>query len=608
MVKINQLLVVLVTHLFTTSVFAQTQNDSTLTNYLNQVQQTYETGSYEELKKLFKYEGQPALIDWIQKYEVSRQQAEVQLIEANQDSATVLMFCKATAPHPVTASSFQSRLSGFYKLIRAKDEEWQIVDKVAIDRSNAIKRHSLSIEVDPGVKMDVSDTLLINVADPLGFWMTLNSNAEVRQVYLGGEEINFTFRSGLLWIKQTDIQNGELFISYVLGSEAFNMPEQIRFAKEYAYLRQNFWHPMLKYGSTKNIADFSINVQIPASYQLTTSFPVTSKVHNGTRYIRSKSTYPAEDLALLYDKEWEVEQREFPPMIFEIFATSDYTPSKDTVFRIMKETTDVLTAKFGSSLSNYFGLAQSRLLNGSSWTAKTNSLFISLENGGEPIKKDPKPGAVVAHEISHGWTNPTGPARLFLMEGWATFVETYFLQKAYGDSAVHAFWQHQKNWYTDYLDNETSLWEDNTNSGVSYSKGSWVLKILRDRLGEKTFEAGFKNYIQNTITQDKDIYAFSESMSAAAGYDLWPMLETWLKSRHIPEVKAMIQDGHLVIEQTGDDVFQFPLEVALKTKGGVRTQTYTIQERKTQYSIDNPEEVTDVQVDPNDEMLLTVVE
>ena len=590
----------------TITALAQPQYDPELTTYLNQVQQTYETGNQEELKALFTYEGQSTWLDRIQSLEPSRQQGSSTIIEANEDSATVLMFFKAVVSHPYVATMLQSELSGFYKL--RKDSVWHIADKVAIDRANRIRQHGLNIVIDPGVAMQVVDTLLIDVGDPLGFWMTLNSKANVTQAIFQGEEVDFTFQSGLLWVDKTDVQGGELIVTYSLDTAAFNTAEQIRFAKEYAYLRQNFWHPMLKYGSTKDIADFSITVQIPAEYQLSTSFPVTSSVQDGIKYIQSKSTYPAADLALLYDNAWEVEQREYSPMTFEIFATSDYVPQKNNLFNTLEETYDFLVSKFGKCLGNYFGAAQSRPLKGTYWSGKTNSIVISAENGGDAIFKEPIPRAVVAHEMSHAWTQPTGPARLFLMEGWAMFIETYFIRRAYGDSTIQVFWQIRRKRYFDNHDSNTSLWEDENNSGVSYEKGAWVLKILRDQLGERVFEQGFKNYIQNTITPDKGIHAFAKSMSVAAGFDVWPMLETWLKSRHIPEVKAQVDDGQLVVAQTGEDVFEFPLEIRLVTASDTITQTYAINKKISRFPLNHADDITAVRIDPNNEMLLTVRE
>ena len=606
MTQIKPLLVLLVTHLFAASGFAQIPIDSSLATYLKQIQQTYETGSIKELKNLFVYKGQSAWLDWIQTTDLSRQQGVTRIIEANEDSATVLMFFKAAVAHPYFSTMFQSGLSGFYKLRR--NQKWRIADKVAIDRANRIRQHALNIAIDPGIVMQVIDTLLIDVADPLGFWMTLNSKANVTQVALQGKEIDFTFQSGLLWISETDIQGGKLSVTYSLDTTALNSSENAYFGKDYAYLRQDFWHPMMRYGSTHDIADFSISIQIPADYELTTSFPVASQIRNGTRYIQSESTYPAADLALLYDQEWEAKKRQHASITFEIFATPDYKPKKDTLFEELTSTYDLLTSRFGKSPAHYLGVAQSRVIRSNGWHGRTNSIITSWSRGEYNMIQEPHPKAIVPHEISHTWTDPTGRARMFLMEGWATFIEPYFLRKTFGDSTVQAFWKFHEEHYLKEFDGNTSLWEDENNNGVSYSKGAWVLKIIHDWLGEKTFEAGFKNYIQNTITQEKDIYAFAKSMSAAAGFDIWPMLETWLKSRHIPEVKAWVQDGHLVIEQTGDDIFQFPLEVRLEAASDSLTQTYTVDKKTSRFPVDNAEAITNIHLDPHDEMLLTVRE
>ena len=69
-----------------------------------------------------------------------------------------------------------------------------------------------------------------------------------------------------------------------------------------------------------------------------------------------------------------------------------------------------------------------------------------------------------------------------------------------------------------------------------------------------------------------------------------PCWKTWLKSEHIPEVKALVQGGQLVIEQMGKDVFQFPLEVALRTNRGVHTQRYTIKERSINFLSRTPKQ------------------
>ena len=606
--KIKLFFMLAVALALTTAATAQPQGDPELTTYLNQLQQNYQTGSPEELKALFGFNGQSGLVDLVTEYEIPRRRGKIQLINAEPDSAIALLTFGLNTSNSDLATFISSGLSGFYRLAK-NNQGWHLIDRIKIDRSNRIKSHRLGIVVEPGKVVRITDTLLVDATDALGFWVTLNSGARILEVRFQDEKADFFFADGLLWVNKTSENNALLTLEYALDAEALNDEEHLYFTSEYGLLRQNYWHPMFDYGSAQGVADFTVHAQIPIRYQLTASLPMSSYVHNGTRYIQSQSTYPTEDLALLYDAEWVVEQRQHQSTTLEIFATADYRPTRAALFDNLQHAYDLLSAKFGKCPGDYQGTVQARMLPGDGWFARTNSIIISRDRGEYNLMSSPAPRAILAHEVSHAWTNPTGPASLFLIEGWATFVETYFLREAFGDTTVHRFWKTQKEYYleSDY-EGKTSLWEDNTNNGVSYSKGAWVLKILRDQLGERVFEQGFKNYIQNTITPDKDIYAFAKSMSVAVGFDVWPMLETWLKSRHVPEVKAYVNNGQLVVEQTGEDIFQFPLEVQLKTASDTITQTYAINKKISRFPLNRADDITAVRIDPNNEMLLTVRE
>lgn len=606
MTKNKRFLAPLVALVLTTTVNAQPVNEPELTTYLNQLQQTYKTGSPEELKEVFGFDGQLGLVDLVIEYEIPRRSGKIQVVKAEPDSAIALLTFGLNTSNSDLATFISSGLSGFYQLAK-NDQDWHLTDKIKIDRANQIKDHRLGVAIEPGKVVRIVDTLLVEATDPLGFWVTLNSGAQIAQVDFQGQKVDFFFQDGLLWVDKTNRDSALLRLEYLLDAEALNDEEHLYFTSEYGLLRQNYWHPMFDYGSAQGVASFTVHAQIPARYQLTTSLPMNSYVRDGTRHIQSRSIYPTEDLALLYDAEWLVEQRQHQSTTLEIFATADYRPTRAALFDNLQHAYDLLSDKFGKCPGDYQGTVQARMLPGDGWFARTNSIIISRDSGEYNLMSFPAPRAILAHEVSHAWTNPTGPASLFLIEGWATFVETYFLREAFGDTTVHRFWKTQKEYYLegDY-EGKASLWEDNTNNGVSYSKGAWVLKILRDQLGERVFEQGFKNYIQNTITPDKDIHAFAKSMSATAGSDVWPMLETWLKSRHIPEVKAYVNNGQLVVEQTGEDIFQFPLEIQLKIADKTIAQTYSIDEKISRFPLNSIEAVTAIQIDPDNRMLLTV--
>lgn len=143
-------------------------------------------------------------------------------------------------------------------------------------------------------------------------------------------------------------------------------------------------------------------------------------------------------------------------------------------------------------------------------------------------------------------------------------------------------------------------------AGYLNYKGSWVFKILKDLLGEDVFEDGLTKYIQNSITPEKDIHAFAKSMSAAAIFEVWPILEPWLKSTHIPEVKAYTQNGHLIIDQLSG-VFHFPLEIQIKFDQKTHANTYLVTEKSNKYPLDiNYSDVTAITIDPNQQMLLKI--
>ena len=591
--------------IFSLSVLAQNRNNH-LREFLDTFQKVYESGTYDDLQALFPGDEQKQLVAYIQQLEIPRSQGITEVIQQNQDSAIVFLTTQAETSHPLLNTMIPSGLSGFYRL--QKDQQgWHLTEKIPIDRNNRITRQNLDVEVLPGEKLKVRDTLTIDIADSLGFWMTLHNHADISNVQLNNTETDFFFESGIFRLNSRKTDHATLVITYAIDAKFLRSDENPNFENSYGLIRQNNWHPMFDYGSKNDIADFLLKVKIPANYHLTTSFAQVEQVDDTVRTIYARSPYRTSDVALVYDNAWEVEKHQYEGITIEIFTTPDFQPSRNTLLNQAKETYDLLASKFGPPPGDYLGVAQQRASPYSGWFARTNDIIISYGNGGDNLKAKPWPRAYLAHEVSHAWTVPSGPARLFLMEGWATYIETYFLQEAYGDSTVQLFWDKQREAYLegDY-EGKISLWNDATNSGVSYYKGSWVFKILKDLLGEDVFEDGLTKYIQNSITPEKDIHAFAKSMSVAASFEVWPILESWLKSTHIPEVKAYTQNGHLIIDQL-NGVFHFPLEIQIKSDQETHMDTYLVTEKSNKYPLEvNYSDVTAITIDPNQQMLLKI--
>ncbi len=197
--------------------------------------------------------------------------------------------------------------------------------------------------------------------------------------------------------------------------------------------------------------------------------------------------------------------------------------------------------------------------------------MIAGRNGRAPSVPAPAPRAFVGHELAHRWTRPTGPGAFFLMEGWATFAESYVLADEYGAEVVQRFWESQRTLYDrGGFDGVASILADDANSGVSYAKGAWILRMLRDDVGAEAFERGMRAYMALPAGTEADVAAFTRAMSAATGRDVGALLRPWLEERSIPLVRAEIGVDRIVLRQ-GLPLFDISVEIEIH-EGPTRTR------------------------------------
>jgi aminopeptidase N len=103
----------------------------------------------------------------------------------------------------------------------------------------------------------------------------------------------------------------------------------------------------------------------------------------------------------------------------------------------------------------------------------------------------------------------------------------------------------------------------------SYEKGSWVLHMLRNELGDSVFKKSIREYYRlygNSIAGTEDLKNVFEKVS---GNDLDDFFRQWLYEPGIPRIRvtwkydASSKKINITIEQQQSEIFSFPLEIGV---------------------------------------------
>lgn len=225
---------------------------------------------------------------------------------------------------------------------------------------------------------------------------------------------------------------------------------------------------------------------------------------------------------------------------------------------------------------------------------------------------------LMAHEIAHQWfgdaVSEKSFAHLWLSEGFATFLTNYYFEKRYGWEVARERWEKAREEVAGFAKYSQQPVVDSTKDLMSllnpnsYNKGAWVLQMLRNEVGDKSFQKIIQTYYQHNKggnAETNDLKGIAENIS---GRNLSWFFDQWLHRPGIPvvSVKSYWEKEilTLTITQLQGAHFQFPLEFLVEGEDGRQLRIKETITSGKQFSRHNVAfRIKKITVDPDSKLL-----
>jgi len=217
---------------------------------------------------------------------------------------------------------------------------------------------------------------------------------------------------------------------------------------------------------------------------------------------------------------------------------------------------------------------------------QSKTIFGGMENASaifyfEESVTSPGIEELMAHEIAHQWFGDGASEKsfwhLWLSEGFATYMTNLYLENKYGTDTLKKrlladrkkVLEFEKKRLTPVVDSAVKSDYMQLLNANSYEKGSWVLHMLRRKLGDDLFWKGIQNYYTKYRGGNANTDDLRREMEQVSGQDLTPFFNQWLRKAGHPDLNvgwhydADKGSVSISVEQKQDNLYEFPLDVAI---------------------------------------------
>jgi aminopeptidase N len=257
---------------------------------------------------------------------------------------------------------------------------------------------------------------------------------------------------------------------------------------------------------------------------------------------------------------------------------------------------------------------------------QSKTIFGGMENAScifyfENSVNDKGIESLFAHEIAHQWFGDNVTERdwphLWLSEGFATYMTDLYLENKYGkDSLKNLLKQQRETVLRFYTNHKTPVVDTSGKDNLmhllnanSYQKGAWVLHLLRRKVGDSLFWKGIRNYYKIYAGSNASTTDFEKVFEKVSHQNLSIFFNQWLFNPGQPMLNIQWnynktrKSVSIKIEQTQQDLFEFPLEVAFINGDKKVIKTIHIKNKITEKEILHNMIPTELVIDPDVNLL-----
>jgi aminopeptidase N len=195
---------------------------------------------------------------------------------------------------------------------------------------------------------------------------------------------------------------------------------------------------------------------------------------------------------------------------------------------------------------------------------------------------------LIAHEAAHTYfpaqTNGRGIAYIWLSEGFAEYLGLMAVEAVLGRQAFLKELDENRQWYARFAGRDRPLGaytrvNAGQDGGVRYSKGSFVLHMLRFVVGDEAFRKTLQTYATRFRNRSVRVTDFQSVASEVAGQDLAWFFQEWVMERVLPDY-------------TVGEATSAPTEGGFRTTAMVRNQGTGVMPVVVGFEMDNNERAT----------------